>query len=166
MSDSTKVGNAGEHLVMAELLYRKFHAFRADRANPAFDISVYKLGQHSLLRVKTTTAQNVQWTAKQDGTDFGTVFLEMTERDFVALVDLRNGVRGAIIYIIPTKVLNEELKLCYDHWHKYSRRNGMPRKRTQHRAFCLDGKEKETDIGYGYAEWFTEQGFRDAWGQL
>jgi len=42
----------------------------------------------------------------------------------------------------------------------------MPRKRTQHRAFCLDGKEKETDIGYGYAEWFTEQGFRDAWGQL
>src|SRR5215210_3773397 len=55
---------------MAELLYRGFHAFRADRANPAFNVSVYKDGHHSLLRVKTTKWPNVQWMAKKDGTDF------------------------------------------------------------------------------------------------
>ena len=37
---STK-GNAGEHLVMAELLARGFDAYWADRGNPAFDIACF-----------------------------------------------------------------------------------------------------------------------------
>lgn len=51
MGYATNVGNAGEHLVMAELLAQGFHAFMADRANPAFDISVYKDRKHSVVRV-------------------------------------------------------------------------------------------------------------------
>lgn len=51
MANTTNTGNAGEHLVMAELLSRGFHAFLADRANPAFDIAVYKDGRHALIRV-------------------------------------------------------------------------------------------------------------------
>jgi hypothetical protein len=161
MSNSINLGNAGEHLVMAELLARGFHAFRADRANPAFDISVYRGGRHSLLRVKTTSSPNVQWVAKKDGT----VFLEMRdEGDFVALVDLQKGVRNAVIYIVPTKVKNDELQRCHDSWHQHPKRNGEPRKLTQHRAFCLTGKEGPTDIGRDYAKKLER--YRDAWWQF
>jgi hypothetical protein len=43
---STSTGNAGEHLVMAELLARGFDAYWADRANLAYDPSP----GHSLTR--------------------------------------------------------------------------------------------------------------------
>ena len=36
---SSSRGNAGEHLVMAELLMKNFDAYMADRGNPDFDIA-------------------------------------------------------------------------------------------------------------------------------
>src|SRR3954451_1378389 len=122
MADTTKLGNAGEHLVMAELLYRGFHAFRADRSNPAFDISVHHAGQSSLIRVKTTSSGSCQWTTKANGT----IFLELQpERDFVALVNLASGsLRSAEIYVIPTSRVDWELRACHSFFLSHPRRDG------------------------------------------
>lgn len=158
MGYATNVGNAGEHLVMAELLARGFHAFMADRANPAFDISVYKDRKHSVVRVKTTTSASLQWNAKSDDT----IFLEMARKnDFVAIVVLKSGVRAADIYIVPTVVADRTLRRCHEHWHKYGRRDGRPRKVTSHRQIRLDGKDSETNIGAGFSRKWAE--YRDAW---
>jgi len=38
-NNRANIGSASEHLIMAELLAREFHAFMADRSNPVFDIA-------------------------------------------------------------------------------------------------------------------------------
>ncbi len=74
---SVNTGNAGEHLVMAEPLARGYHAFMADWGNPSYDISVFKDGKYSLLRVKTTTNGVIQYSTKKDGK---TIFLDMRSK--------------------------------------------------------------------------------------
>jgi hypothetical protein len=159
MSDTTKTGNSGEHLVMAELLHQGFHAFRADRANPAFDISVYYRGRQAMVRVKTTLNDSAQWIAKKKD---GTLFLEMQKRnDFVVLVDMRNGVRGAVIYIVPTHIIDRELRQCHEHWNSFPKRDGTARQRNARYSISLEGNDTPTNISRGYATKFRE--YRDAW---
>ena len=45
LNNSENIGSAGEHLIMAELLARGFHAFMADRSNPVFDIAAILQGK-------------------------------------------------------------------------------------------------------------------------
>ena len=84
---SINVGNAGEHLIMAELLARGYHAFMADRGNPAFDAAaILPDGRQVKIRVKTcSTNRTFQYNAKRDGT----IFLDYDPSDptdFCALV--------------------------------------------------------------------------------
>ena len=167
---SVNTGNAGEHLVMAELLHQGFHAFMADRNNPDYDISVYKNGKHSLLRVKTTSNGVLQYTAKKDE---GVIFRNILKKhDFVVVVNFSNrnkskealGVRGADFYIVPTHVVNEALQKSHEHWHKFARRDGQTRKITSHRAIGLHGEETEGNIARGFDKKWKK--YYEAWKQL
>ena len=95
---SVHLGNAGEHLVMADLLGQGFQAFMADRGNPAFDISVVDGHRHSLIRVKTTSSERVMWSRKPSGV----TFLDLRMKgDYCCIVDMRKGVARAEFYLVP-----------------------------------------------------------------
>ena len=123
---SVKTGNAGEHLVMAELLARGHHAAMADRGNPAYDILSLCGGRHSSLRVKTSRSANVKWSTKRDGT----VFLELSrgnDSDFVVIVLMPERPRNADFYILPTAVVDRTLKTNHKKWLASPRLDGKPR---------------------------------------
>ena len=113
-SNSTNVGNAGEHLIMAELLARGYHAFMADRGNPSFDLAAILPDQRQVkIRCKTCgTNRTLQYDARKSGE----IFLELdpaSETDFVALIAPRKGEvftsRTAEIWILPTVVMDKHL---------------------------------------------------------
>jgi hypothetical protein len=158
---SISIGNAGEHLVMAELLAQGFQAFMADRGNPAFDIAVDVGGVTSMIRVKTTTDGEPKWSEKRTGQ----VFIDVRpERDFVALVDLRGGVRGSQIYVVPTPVVDAELRRAIGVYLSHTNRNGSQRKDNGQRILRLYGEDRPDNPTFGYAvKWAA---YREAWHQL
>ena len=146
---------------MAELLAQGFQAFMADRGNPAFDIAVDVSGRTSMIRVKTTRHSDVQWSAKKSGD----VFLEgRRERDFVAIVDLRHGVRAAVIYLVPTAVVERELADNHREYLSHPKPDGESRKDTNKRVIRLDGEDRPTNQAFGYARKWAR--YREAWDQL
>ena len=121
---SVHLGNAGEHLVMAHLLAQGFQAFRADRGNPAFDISVVDGSRHSLLRVKTTRFESAVWSRKITGE----TFLDRRRRDdYCCIVDLRGGVAAARIYVIPTDVVQDAIDKGRRYWNAGRKKDGTKR---------------------------------------
>lgn len=161
VASTVSIGNAGEHLLMAELLARGFQAFMADRGNPAFDIAVDVSGSASMIRVKTTRCSDVQWSAKKNGE----VSLDRrSERDFVAIVDLRKGVRSAMIYLVPTVSVEQVLAENHAKYLSHPKSDGSPRKDTKQRIIHLDGVDRPTNEAYGYSRKWEE--YREAWWQL
>jgi hypothetical protein len=134
---SVQSGNAAEHLVMAHLLATGFQAFMADRGNPAFDISVMDGAKHSLLRVKCANTGSAVWSRKKSGV----TFLELKKKgDFCCIVDMRKGVAGAQIYIVPTTVVQRAIDEGRKDWLSKSRRDGNPRKDSTGQRVWLDNK--------------------------
>lgn len=161
MADSTAIGNAGEHLVMAYLLKMGFQAFMADRGNTAFDIACVNGERKSLIRVKTTTSNMVKWSAKKDGS----LFLDMRRTDdFVAVVDLRESVSGALIYLIPTPVVANDIDRVHRFYYSHPKPDGTPRKETLLRGVYLNGAPKPTNIAYGFED--TWRPYLWNWDQL
>jgi hypothetical protein len=161
---SSAKGNLGEHIIMAELIYHGFHAFMADRGNPAFDVSTLWAGsgRSTLIRVKTTSNHSAVWTVKKSGL----IFLDQQEEDdFVAIVDIGNGLRERDVYIVPTDILLNALQADHAFYVSHPKKDGTPRKSEQGmRNICFYGEEKPTDRGYGYQHKFAE--YREAWDQL
>lgn len=91
---SSSIGNAGEYLVAAHLLMRRYHGGLADRGNRAFDLIIRKGNAFAGIRVKTSThsATRFTWTCKKSGE----VFLEIGERDFVVMVYLPDCARALL----------------------------------------------------------------------
>ena len=67
MANSKNTGNAGEYLVLAELLARGHHAAMAARDNLTFDVITWHAGRYSSVRVKTSSDRTFQWTASGPG---------------------------------------------------------------------------------------------------
>ncbi len=134
---SVQLGNAGEHLVMAYLLAKGFQAFMADRGNPGFDISVVDGAKHSLLRVKCAKTASVVWSRKKSGA----TFLDIRKTgDFCCIVDLRNDVPSAQIYIVPTTKVQRAIDKGRADWLSKMRRDGKPRKDSTGQRLWLDDK--------------------------
>jgi hypothetical protein len=161
---SSAKGNVGEHLVMAELLYRGFDAYWADRGNPAFDISCHwnDTGRASRLRVKTTSNHSAVWTVKKSGL----IFLEKQLRDdFTVIVDLGRSLRDRDIYIIDTNELEKCLEADHAFYVSQPKKDGSARKPEQGmRCIRFHGTDKPTDHSWGYDAKFSRH--REAWASL
>lgn len=161
---SVSRGNVGEHLVMAELLYRGFDAYWADRGNPAFDISCHwnETGRATRLRVKTTSNHSAIWKVKKSGV----VFLDLQPKDdFTVIVDMGRSLRDRDIYIVDTNDLQAGLESDYAFYVSHPKRDGTPRKGEQGmRCIRFHGEEKPTDLGWGYNKKFASH--CEAWDQL
>ena len=164
MADTTALGNAGEHLVMAELLARGYQAFWADRGNTAFDISVVTGSKHSLIRVKTATSTHLQWSTKRDGA----IFRQMRRSgDYVAIVVFKNGlIRDAKVFVVPTHIVDRDIRKCHAHWVAQAPTAAQRAKREtfRHRGMILSGKPTAKSIGRGYAKTWSR--YLEAWDQL
>ena len=160
--NSVNIGNAGEHLVVAELLARGHHAAMADRANPAFDVLAICNGKHAAIRVKTSTHNGTRftWSAKRDGSVFSQ--LGQIKSDFVAMVYMPDGPRSATFYIVPTRVVNNALRRLHRAWLAIPRRDGKPHKDTNMRGFLLSGPTAKPWRGYA-TRW---QRYHEAWNLL
>ncbi|MGH6919543.1 MAG: hypothetical protein ACREJ0_17770, partial [Geminicoccaceae bacterium] len=126
------------------------------RNNPSFDLACFWQGRASRLRVKTTSNSSPIWSAKKDGTIFRDV---QNEGDFVAIVDLKNGVRGAAIYIVPTRVVEEHLVSNEEHYVSHPGRTN-----SNARILRLFGDEKPDNRSFGYDRKFVR--YLEAWDLL
>ena len=157
-------GNVGEHLVMAELLYRGFDAYWADRGNPAYDIACFWNASRraTRIRVKTTSNHSAVWTVKKSGA----IFLDRQPTDdFTVIVDLGDGIRERDIYVIDTGVLEQRLQADHAHYVSHPKKDGSPRKAEQGmRCIRFFGEDKPTAHGWGYEKKFAQ--FREAWDLL
>lgn len=167
MADTTALGNAGEHLVMAELLSRGYQAFWADRGNTAYDVSVVAGEKHSVIRVRTSTSKTLNFKPPKRESD--PYFAQMLKNDFVAFVILPNkdaSIRSAQVYIVPTRVVDREIRRCHHHWiaQALSDEQRVIRMHTKRRTLKLDGKPTAKVIAQGYAK--TWGRYLEAWHQL
>jgi hypothetical protein len=157
-------GNAGEHLVMAELLVRGFDAFLADRANPAFDIACVakETRRATRLRVKTTANGEAVWTVKKTGVFLD--FLKEAMDDFVIICDIRRGIRGADIYVVPTTVVEQDIILDHAAYIAHPGKRGQARKDSALRVMRFFGEPRSENQAYGYQDKYGQ--YRDAWDLL
>lgn len=149
MTSHIKIDNAGEHLVMAELLGRGHHAAMADRANPAFDIITRFRRRYSAIRVKTSTSNGFQWSCKNDGSFFLDFYPE-DRTDFHALVllDDPNRPTTGTIYVIPTHEVLKALRCHRDAYLRTPKRDGGKRKDTGHWALHFNGDRSRPNYGF------------------
>ena len=162
---TTEKGHVGEHLLMAELLYRGFDSYLGSRNNPSFDLACFwnETSRASRLRVKTTHNGNAVWSVKKKT---GLIFNDVDEcDDFVCVVDLKDGIRNPGFYIIPTKRVESDLKADHEFYVSFPKADGSPRKQEQ--GMCtirFFGEDKPTNRGYAYDQKYCD--FRDNWDQL
>lgn len=123
--EGTIIGNAGEYLVVGELLKRGVIAAPAPRNSPGFDVLVTD-GINSLnIRVKTKTeaSKSWVWVCKKDGS----IFKDLSDKaDYTVLVDLRDQHTSPDYYIVPTMELDRRLKDIYEHYIKQPSKRGKP----------------------------------------
>jgi hypothetical protein len=164
---SVVMGEAGESLVMAELLARGFDAFKAIRANPAFDISCVakETRRATRLRVKTTSDGPAIWSAKRNGT----IFLDFKEEatdDFVVICHVQDRViREASIYVVPTPVVEQDLRQDSAFYLRFPRKDGRPRDPdSTTRVMRFFGEPKPDNQAFGYQLKYAQ--YRVAWDLL
>lgn len=120
------IGDAGEYVVMSELLKQGVVAALAPRNTPWFDILATKGEKTVRIRVKTKTAgyDGWQWNIRKDGSVFGNLH---TDDDFVVMVNL--GPVGALneCFIVPTATVDRWLKEDFDDWLSRPGTRGQPR---------------------------------------
>ncbi len=165
---SIRVGNAGEHYVMACLLARGYDAGLTDRGNPNFDILVRTpSGDFRAVRVKTTSSASFQWTAKEEWDPLPGFDKDNPDpRDVAVLVAFNGQPPGpeTEVYVIPTARLVEDLNRIYRNYHEHRNRDGSERKRARQRVIRLDGQKKPDNIAYDFRDDWRD--FRDGWGLL
>lgn len=161
---SSATGNAGEYLVMAELLLRDFDAYMAGRENPAFDIACFANPSRraTRLRVKTTTDGRAKWSAKSDGS----VFRNTGDGDdFVVIANLGVTSGKREFYVVPTNVVDAALKSDFEFYIKCVGPTRKVRKTdSKARFITFDGEDRSHDKGYGYRKKFSE--YLGAWDLL
>lgn len=89
-----------------------------------------------------------------------------TKPDFVIFVWFTSpkDLDACRTFVVPADVVEAALRKSHDHWHRYPKRDGTPRKRSRHTAICWLGKDTDTNIGHGFAEKWA--GYENAWGLL
>lgn len=120
---ATIIGNAGEYLVVGELLKRGIIAAPAPRNNPGFDVLATNGVKSLNIRIKTKTEQANSWVwmCKKDGSIFKNI---QSNSDFTVLVDLKNELTPPEYYVLLTSKLDEKIREGYENWVKSPPKRG------------------------------------------
>ncbi len=151
----TIIGNAGEYLVVGELLKRDIIAAPAPRNTPGFDVLATN-GMNALnIRVKTKTEASDSWVwiCKKGGD----IFKNLSDKsDFTVLVDLKDSQTSPEYYILPTVELDKELRAIFKRWLESPPKRGKPH----------DPNNKMRRIGAGVYQqkWLSE--WKGNWDQI
>ncbi len=127
LGQGTVIGNAGEYLVVGELLKRGIIAAPAPRNSPGFDVLATNGIKSLNIRVKTKTeaADSWVWVCKKD--EKKTIFKNLTDApDFTVLVDLKDEQSSPEYYIVRTSELNDRLRSIYEYWVNLPSKRGKP----------------------------------------
>lgn len=160
------IGAAGELIVQARLLVRGWTAGNVNSGGmmnaPAIDLLAAKGSQTIRVAVKTTGhgGQNAQWSVIQNWT---TLFKGGARPDFVIFVWFtdRKAPDACRIFVVPADVVDADVLECHRHWHKFPRRDGVPRKNSKHTGFSWTGSPTKGNIARGFAaKWAM---YEEAW---
>lgn len=146
------IGNAGEYLVVGELLRRGIIAAPAPRNNPGYDVLATNGVKSINIRVKTKTnaADSWVWMCKGDGT----IFKHLVENmDITILVDLKDDKESPDYFVVDTQDLNARLNEIHLYWLSHPGRNGKLR----------NAKSRMRRIGFtpGHKDWLMKH--KGAW---
>ncbi len=121
----TVIGNAGEYLVVGELLRRDIVAAPAPRNTPGFDV-LATTGEKSVnVRVKSKTAAANSWVWISGRGSERIIFKGLlSEGDFTVLADLKDTTVSPDYWVYPTKTLDDELQTDFKHWVESPGRGG------------------------------------------
>ena len=156
---SVLVGNAGEFLVVGELLRRDVIAALAPRNAPHFDVLATNGLMSTNIRVKTKSSRADTWVCRVSAKEVvehawkRTVFAGKTARDFVVLVDLPQQPSSPRYFIVPTRVLEQRLQKKFKAVLEAPPTPGRPRN--------PDNWERRFGVGGGDEEWLGK--FKDRW---
>ncbi|PKB67780.1 MAG: hypothetical protein BZY81_03885 [SAR202 cluster bacterium Io17-Chloro-G4] len=147
---STIIGNAGEYLLVGELLKRGIVAVPAPRNTPGFDV-LATTGQRSCnIRVKTKTPASTSWVWMCAKDENRTIFKNMLDDgDFTVLVDLKGSDEFPDYFILPTRILNDRLKDGFRKWAESPGRGGRQRN-PDSRMFRIDVLKTPTNWLHDY----------------
>ena len=150
----TVIGNAGEYLVVGELLKRGIIAAPAPRNNPGFDVLATNGVKSLNIRVKTKTeaADSWVWMCKNDAEK--TIFKNLTDApDITILVDLKDEQSSPEYYIVTTSELNDRLKSIFEYWVKLPSKRNKPHDR--------NNRMRRVGFTPHHKDWLVEH--RGAW---
>ncbi|MCB9988318.1 MAG: hypothetical protein H6868_03165 [Rhodospirillales bacterium] len=156
------VGRLGELAVERELLKRGWMVgnFNANIANAAaYDLFAVKGRRRVCLRVKTTSGHMIQYTVKSHGSAFNDLSAD-DDGDFVAIV-LMEGEEPLAFYLVPSTVVDETLRTANEEWLQHPKKDGSPRKKTNHRALDFKGDKTPSAPHKGMGKRWEQ--YKDAW---
>ena len=148
------VSNAGEYLVVGELLRRGFLAALTPRNAKAYDVIAEQEGAVLFIRVKTKSAAADDWVWNVKKT--GEIFRDIQERDYSVLVDLKPKEQHPDYFVVPTRDLDEVLRANFEAWLRAPSR-GLKEHDPDSKQRRLGGTTEDTN-------WLGQ--YRDAWGLL
>lgn len=162
--DTQRIGRMGELVVELELLARGWLVgnFNASTMNSAgWDLFATKSGRSVKIRVKAKRPGTscFVWSKKRNGRVFD--LTDGDEADFVAAVSFEVAGSPAV-YILPSRMVEDELLTSAAAWLAGERRGGGLRKDTSVLRVHID--DRVDVIGHGYREKWEL--YRGAWGML
>jgi hypothetical protein len=115
--------------------------------------------RHSLIRVKTTSSASMIWSRSLSGVTF---LDQRAKDDYCCIVDMRNGVQNAELYLVPTKVVQRAIDVAKKYWVEGLRRDGGPHVDSRRQVLSLCDRDRHPYWGFR-VKWAK---YRDNWDQL
>jgi hypothetical protein len=170
MPTGQAVGAAGELVAQAALLLRGWVTGNVNSGGmmnaPAVDLVAMKGSTNVRIAVKTSgPSGSMQWSAKPGWT---TLFKGETRPDYMIFVWFNDTANPDAhrMFIVPAEVVDQSVRRSHELWHSLPRRDGQPRKLTDHVMIRMNGKDNEaTGVGGNNfaGKW---QRYENAWHQL
>ena len=149
-----ELSRLAELAVEAELTKRGWLVgnFNASIKNAAvYDLFAVKEKFKSTLRVKGVRLDdklngNLLYATKKNGEIFLNLY-EKDEKDLSVIVGLKDG-SPEFYYIVPTYIINEEIKTGHKNWLKNPKKDGTPHKDSSLRQIKFNDKTDKISAGY------------------
>ena len=157
-SDSTLLGAAGEHYVMAELLRRGYIAALAPQGVPNVDVVVTDRDGSRLCSIQVKT----RWNGSNGGWMMNAKHERITgERLFYCFVDMKQENEKPLVFIVPATVVSNALSVSHQKWLATPGRSGQTHKNTPVRQFLPNYShiflQEKHEFGEGWLDRYREK---------